>query len=410
MKIALYGNTCNNFFAVARALRATSEIDAHLYIDDNADWNQLPESDDPTLREGYPAWIHRGRYRTSAGRLWPILSPLVAKLRTYDFVIVSGHGVQLAPFVRRPFIFYTTGWDLTVAPFPLRFLSRSRGLMQHASAMLNGIWQRRGIAAVSEIWSQPFAPFESALRRLGVPAEKVVPGYFPIMLDTELFRCDPKAATLPDENVRRLVDHYDFIVFHPSRMMMNEARPYVEAGQWKGNDRLIEGFARFVAANPQARPALALIDRSESQDRAAALRLIAKLGIESHVVWLTPPHDYGFDRAELLPLYSISDVVADEFGTGWFGSIVVEGLSMSKPVLCYLDQRVMTTLYPWHPILAPRAPDDIATCLTELYRDPDGRKRRGELGRKWAEEFHSIDRAATRYAAQLKDLGGRLDD
>jgi hypothetical protein len=36
MKVAFYGNTCNNFFAIARAIRRASDIDAHLFINDNA--------------------------------------------------------------------------------------------------------------------------------------------------------------------------------------------------------------------------------------------------------------------------------------------------------------------------------------------------------------------------------------
>jgi len=402
MKIALYGNTCNNFFAVVRALRGSSDFDAHLYIDHDAASNQLPESDDPSLVDGYPAWIHRGRYRTLASRLWPRTSPLARELEQYDLVIVSGHGVQLAPYVHRPFIFYTTGWDITVAPFPFRFMSRPKGPAEHVSALLNGLWQRRGIAAVSQIWSQPFAPFVTAQRKLRVSRNKVVPGYFPIMLDTELFRCDPTASTSTDQNVRQLLQGHDFVLFHPSRMMTNQARPYVDAGQWKGNDLLLEGFARFVTANPQARPVLGLIDRKS--DREIADPIIARLRLERYVAWLKPSHDYGFDRVELLPFYSVADVVADEFGVGWFGSIVVEGLSMGKPVLCHLDEAVMATLYPWHPILTPRTPEEIAESLGQLYRDPGERKRRGELGRRWAEEFHSIHHAAARYATQIKDL------
>lgn len=409
MRLALYGNTCNNFFAVARALRRMSDMDVHLYIDHDADWNQLPESDVPALRDGYPDWIHRGPFRTPITRLWPGASPLADELRSFDLIMVSGHGIQLAPFISRPFIFYATGWDLTVAPFPLRFLSRPQGLTDHLSALLNGFWQRRGIAAARQIWSQPFAPFETALRRLAIPSGKIVPGYFPIMLDTELFRADPSARASIDPNVRRLVEGHDFIVFHPSRMMMNTARSYLESGQWKGNDRLFEGFARFLQANPGARPVLALVERSGSPDREAAQGMIDRLGITDHVAWLQPSHAYGFDRAELLPLYSVADVVVDEFGTGWFGSIVIEGLSMSKPVMCYLDEAVMAVLYPWHPILTPRTLDEIAECLTNLYRDPAERLRRGELGRRWAEEFHSIEGAADRYAAELTSLIGAVD-
>jgi glycosyltransferase involved in cell wall biosynthesis len=384
MKVALYGNTCNNFFAVARALRAASEIDAHLFIDSDAGINQLPESEDPALRHRYPDWIHKGRYQSIGARFWPGLSPLVNELASFDVVMVSGAGVRFAPFVDRPFIFYVTGWDLTVAPFPIRFIARPRGIASKGAALIGGGWQRRGIKSVEQLWSQPFSPFRVAASRLGVEPARIVPRYFPIMIDTEMFRCDSSARSSPDTQIRRIVDHHDFILFHPSRMMIDRSPRKVEAGQWKGNDRLFEGLARFMASNAAARPALVLIDSGQSRDVAEARRLIERLGIGRSVIWLKGPHAYGFNRSELLPLYSIADVVIDEFGVGWFGSVVVEGLSMSKPVLCYLDDDVMKQLYSWHPVLTPHTPDEIAACLSDLWRDPEARRSRGEAGRRWA--------------------------
>ena len=405
MRIAFYGNTCNNFFAIARAVRRASDIDAHLFIDSNADWMQFPESENPELRNNYPSWIHKGPYHSMASRFWPGCSPLVRELETFDVVMVSGGGVRLAPFVSTQFIFYVTGWDLTMSPFPLRFFHLPpSGVLRKGAALLGGFWQRRGIKAVDQLWTQPFSPFVQAAERLRIPTERLLPKYFPIMLDTDLYKPDPAARESADPNVRRMVDGHDFVVFHPSRMMFNQSPEFVEAGNWKGNDRLIEGFARFVRENPGAKPALVLIDHSYSPDLQLAKDLIHRLGIEEHVVWLEGPHDRGFDRTAIIPFYAAADVVADEFGIGWFGSVVVEGLSMGKPVLCHVDEAVMKQLYPWHPILSPRTPAEIASTLGELYRDPEGRRERGERGRTWAVEFHSIERAAARYVEQIEEV------
>ena len=105
MRIAFYGNTCNNFFAIARAVRRASAIDAHLFIDSDADWMQFPESENPELRDNYPSWIHKGPYHSMASRFWPGRSPLVRELEKFDVVMVSGGGVRLAPFVSTQFIF-----------------------------------------------------------------------------------------------------------------------------------------------------------------------------------------------------------------------------------------------------------------------------------------------------------------
>lgn len=409
MRVAFYGNTANNFFAVARAVRRASDVDAHLFIDSDAGFAQLPEREAPELLDGYPEWIHKGPYHSLASRFWPGASPLAKELEAFDVIMVSGGGVRLAPFVDRPFIFYVTGWDLTVAPFPLRFLDRSPGLVRKGAALLGGFWHRRGLKAIDQLWSQPFSPFATAARRLDIEPSRIIPRYFPIMIDTEKYQLDPDARASSDPLVRRLVDDHDFILFHPSRMMLNRAVPYVETGQWKGNDTLFEGFERFVRENRAAKPVLALIEHAPSPDMIEAKRVIARLGIEKNVVWLKGPNGYGFDRHALLPFYSVADVVADEFGVGWFGSIVVEGLSMSKPVLCHLDEDVMRELYPWHPILSPKKPADIADVLTQLYRDPAERQRRGELGRKWAVEFHSIANVGARYVAQIQELAETFD-
>lgn len=415
MRIAFYGNTCNNFYAIARAVRRTTDIDAHLFIDSDADWMQLPESEDPTLLEDYPKWIHKGTYHSTAARFFPRWSRLVQELNAFDVAMVSGGGVRFAPFVNCEVIFYVTGWDLALAPFPLRYFSLlPRGVARKGAALLGGFWQRRGIRAATEIWSQPFAPFQRAADRLALDPTRLVSKYFPIMIDTDRFRTDPDARSSNDPNVRRIVDGHDFVVFHPSRMLFDRTnelrgrrqRQFVEACNFKGNERLIEGFARFVAENPDARPALVLIDHAFSPDRVDAKRLVQRLGIERYVVWLEGPNERGFDRLDLLPFYSVADVVADEFAIGWFGSVVVEGLSMGKPVVSFVDEQIMKQLYPWHPILSPKTPDEISACLTALYRDPDARRRIGERGRDWAVEFHSIDRAAAHYVRQIEEVAG----
>ena len=402
MRVAFYGNTCNNFYAVARALRRTGDIDAHLFVDADADFNQLPESEEPALRSAYPEWIHRGTYQTYQSRLWPGASPLVRALATFDLVMVSGAGVRFAPFVDRPFIFYVTGWDLTVAPFPVRFFDRPRGPAAKVAAVIGGFWQRRGIGCVDELWSQPFSPFTLAASRLGIDSRRVTPRYFPIIIDTELFQPSGSPRAGLNGQMRRVLDEHDFVVFHPSRIMTDRRARYVESGQWKGNDRLFEGFARFAESTPSARPALVLIDREESPDVREARHTIRRLGIDDRVTWLKGPHPYGFDRVELVPLYAAADVVVDEFGIGWFGSVVVEGLSMAKPVLCYLDPDVMEQLYPWHPILTPQTPDEIAACLVDLWRDPVDRQRLGERSRRWAVEFHSIEGASATYIEHVR--------
>ena len=71
---------------------------------------------------------------------------------------------------------------------------------------------------------------------------------------------------------------------------------------------------------------------------------------------------------ELVDLYSYSNVVADSFDKiGWIGSIVVEGLACSKPVIHSVNDEINNRLYGWHPILNAYTPAEVAEQIKELY-------------------------------------------
>jgi hypothetical protein len=101
--------------------------------------------------------------------------------------------------------------------------------------------------------------------------------------------------------------------------------------------------------------------------------------------------------------YSIADLVADEFATGWFGSIVVEGMACSKPTFCYVDESVMKQLYPWHPIISAKEPEEIAELIAMFYFNKEKSIQQGELSRKWVEEFHSLKNGTEIYINNFKN-------
>ena len=96
MKIALYGNVCNNMFAIAKALRTYSRHDAHLYLPEKAVFNTLPENDEPELLNNYPFWIHRSRAYNLAPTLCFWRNNLIKELKKYDLVILSSLSVALS--------------------------------------------------------------------------------------------------------------------------------------------------------------------------------------------------------------------------------------------------------------------------------------------------------------------------
>jgi len=413
VRIGFYGNICNNLYQIAKALRVHSDIETHLFLDSKSDMQQLPESDDPELAGSYPSWIHVGQYATASSFLMPWRATLVRDLARFDFdlIVASGVGPIHAFHAGPPVAFLTAGADVTMLPFPLRFLGAYPTLKSQLAALLTGGLQRAGIRRCSEVWTQPFYPFLDALARLGVPPDRISDSYFPIILDTDRIRYRSNAQESNLKAVHEITAlSPDFIVFHPARMFIEQTPKIVESGRFKGNDVLIRGFAEFVKRKCAKRPLLVLLDREVSGDTLLARDLIASLGIQEHVIWVQGPRGYGFTRDELIDLYSLADVVADDFSVGWFGSIVLEGLAVERPVISYVDEDAMKKLYPWHPLLSSRSPEGVADHMERLGREPEYKAEQGRLGREWVVAFHSTRAAGERYVTNVKSLLQRLSN
>ena len=247
------------------------------------------------------------------------------------------------------------------------------------------------------IITQPFRPFRSALNKLHINGNKVSESYYPLLIDTNSIKYTAGARDEIDATNQEKLKPFNFILFHPSRLFIEQKKNYVEMGVWKGNDNLFKGFAIFLKKYNITDACISMPERSHSPDILLAKQIITRLGIENNVVWLKPPSDEGFSRNELVKFYSLSNIVADEFATGWFGSIVVEGLACAKPTFCYVDEDVMKKLYPWHPIISVKEPEAIAEKIAEFYFDQETARAQGEISRKWAVEFHSLERGTNTY-------------
>ena len=408
MKVALYGNVCNNYYTLAKALRRKLNIDAHLYLNHKADIQNRPESDDPDIKDNYPSWIHLSKKWDYIPMLTRYDKTFVNELNKYDVVFLSQFGVTLAPFIKSKKVFYVTGGDLTQTPFPGKFAHKYRNPVYRLIWEYVGFMQRRGIRHMDRILTQPFFPFVNALKELKIEGPQISKCYFPILLDTDVFRANDHALREIDQYNKALLAPFKFIILHPSRINLDQSRGSIDSGQWKGNDNLFKAFAICIKKYKITDACIAMPERVFSPDIAKAKQIINELGIESNIVWLNPPNPEGFPRRQLMNFYSISDLVADEFATGWFGSVVIEGMSCGKPTLCYVDEDVMKQLYPWHPIVSAKEPEQLADLIAEFYFNREKKEEHGALSRKWVKEFHSMkngtDIYINNFRNDLKDI------
>ncbi|HEY2720519.1 MAG TPA: glycosyltransferase [Chitinophagaceae bacterium] len=403
MKVALYGNVCNNFYALAKCLRKNGIADAHLYLNYTEDFQHRPESDDPELKDNYPDWIHLDRRWDPFKFLKKFDKVFINELNKYDAVFLSDHGPVLAPYINSKKIFYVTGADLTRMPFRERYMEGLKGMKFWLARRYISYMQRKGVRHFDKIIASPFAPFNSALQRLEIPEQRISQSYYPILLDVKNMVNDPDARQKIDAYNREMLAPFQFVIFHPSRLIITKHSSYVSSGHWKGNDNLFKAFAIFLKNHKVTDACIAMPERITSPEIELAKSIIKELGIEKNIVWLKPTTPEGFPRKELIKYYSLSSLVADEFATGWFGSIVVEGMACSKPTLCYVDEEVMKKLYPWHPIISAIEPEKIASQIAQYYFDRELACKQGKISRDWALKYHSIEEGSKIYADNLNN-------
>ncbi|WP_287600211.1 hypothetical protein [Thiothrix sp.] len=408
MKIALYGNVCNNMFAIAKAVRANSDYDVHLYLPQNTDFHNLPENDDPTLKNNYPHWIHKHKDYNLGSIFIPWKRNIIKELNSYDIVILSSLAVSLAPYIKNPVkLFFVTGGDLTVLPFK----EIHRTLLYNKSKInikpiLYQIVQRHGIKKIDHIITQPFYPFKKSIEKLKIPDEKILQSYFPIIFDINRFTFRDNAYNQLDKITQNEISKFKFRIFHPSRIIINNDKHLVDTGQWKQNDLLIRAFASFIQKNDIHDAGLYLINRQYKLDNEILelKKLIKRLKIDDFVIWLEPSNNKGFTRDDLVNIYSLSNVITDDYGAGWFGSICIEGFSCGKPVVSYVDEEAMIQIYPWHPFLSSNTIEGNANFFKKIYFDKDFAEEQGKKGRNWASEFHSQENAGIRYVKEIKKI------
>lgn len=427
VRAAFIGNIANNFFREVQALRKYSDIDAVLYLHRGPETSNtaLPESDDPKLASGYPEWIRvlpelpifnlvfvLKRLHKS-----PAFTEFIAELNSYDICIFSSSEVVFIPYLSTTTIYRATGSDLTVFPVlsyqqflqlrPNHKITLRRQpfkyLRQFMTFYLRRSKYRKALRAASYINASSAKPYQIALKKLGVRENRKI-YIFLLTIDTGLFSRDVSKAQRAA--VRWGIHDYNFIAFMPSRMMIKNTKVHADTGQWKASEQALHAYKSFlesISKDAKSKVILLIPDRTQSDDLELAKSLIRELEIEDYVMFVQGDSGAGLSRHELIQLYSLSDVVLDDFGAGWYGSVVVEALSCSCPVITHVPKAIMSK-FPWHPIQNAKAKEEISEMLRFLYSQPLKKEEIGIQSRRWVEEFHSASTVSDSLANSLKAL------
>lgn len=380
MAVAFVCNMNNHFFAAVRHVRERG-VDAHLLLLNNESTHFHPSYD--TFGLDYQAFTHTVDWgdplqfsRAQASRLREDLAP-------YDKIVACG---SVPAFVhkagRKVDVFVPYGSDILELPF-YRLASPRRGAIR-------SLWQfphaqRVAIRGAEYIGGAGTPQFEEVLDRLDARGQRVrVP--IPPVYETDF------NATVVDryytrsnwfaefDRIRRASD---LLLFHHARHIWHSHATPVS---YKGNDKLIRGFAKFRERHKDVRASLICIEYG--LDVNASRRLAAELGVAEHVHWFPI-----MARKELMIGVSLCDISCGEFSVSWnFGGTIVEAMTMGKPLLHYRDD----SMYPVEelfPIMNAHSAEDIERGLTSYVVDPKPYQRIGQQAREWFLE-HVVERGA----------------
>lgn len=119
----------------------------------------------------------------------------------------------------------------------------------------------------------------------------------------------------------------------------------------------------------------------------------------------------GVSNAELKRQMQMADVIADQLLVGWYAMFAIEGMSMGKPVLCYLDEKVnelmeVAGVYDMgeNPIVNC-TPYTVKENIRALYNDRALVKNIGLHSRAFAEKYHSIEACGKKFCEINESIG-----
>lgn len=365
MKVALLGNMNNIFFATARHLRAAG-VDAHLFLFDDTPAHFHPSQDSFSLEyQSYTTQLPYGTWQTFAQTP---RDAILDAVRGYDFLIGMGTAPALLHRAGRSLdVFLAYGDDIISFPFWLGMPTSSTwksvlGLPPH---------QRGGIREAAVCIGMASPRDDALYAKLQIRGKRVISAV-PLVCSLE-FSPEKVGEYATRSNYyayfKELREASDLLVFNHSRIAIDKTVNY------KGTEKLLEGFAAFVKKHPKVRANLAILEYGP--DVARARELAARLGIGHAVRWFPL-----MARKEVLLGLSLADVACGELGYSYlYGGAITECIAMGKPMIHYRNDADFPA-EDLFPILPAYTAEDVLAQLERFLSDPAGVRAVGEKARE----------------------------
>jgi len=340
LKILYAGNVANFGYVISKLLR-TSEIEVDLLMKKNPPDHQDPLKKDPTLHNEYPHWIH---FFDKKKHKWKRSILKLMREKKYDLIQAQSELIIFAYISRKSFVAQPVGSELRSLAFQnsIRGILMRRALKKAKAVIISGPEQL------------------SLVRKLNLNNFVVIP------FSPEFSSFEPMIVAK-----KELVDN--FIIFHPANL------------DWtmKGNNILLEGFAKFVKDYIKA--SLIIIDWGKDSQKTH--QLVKSLGIENKVNFLKKP----LALEDLKYYYNMCDVVADQFVLEDIGAIGREAMCSQKPLLANFNEDGYRAFYTELPhVVKASTPQEVVTQL-QILSNEKTRLDIGKKSREWMEKNNSTE-------------------
>lgn len=372
MKINLYGSNANMAYLIAKFLRRKGQ-DAHVFIDQDPEFRcNFPNWEEPDLKE-LPGWVEPVRVNLRRIAYGRAERKFIKKLSVCDIIHVIGEAGIWASFTKRPYLYWSYGFDVDILPF-------KRGSIKN---YLLSWLQGRALRKASQIL-YPIPHQGDFLKKLKLHNYKFFLPMVPLDMEKYAKRKSPELDKL------RASFSCKWLFLHPSRQEWTR-----DVLDNKGCDKLFRAFSRFVKDGNDAK----MLVFEKGRDVADSKKLIEELGIKKNIVWLAEQN-----KEKLINLYSISDMVFDQFNIGSPGLISWEALSMGVPTFVYLKAFWKDNVQEQPPVVNVSSEEQICNMINRICSDESLRREISIRSRAWIEKYFHWEKVIEQYIEYYSNI------
>jgi len=290
----------------------------------------------------------------------------VLLVRKFDIIISIGlGGMWYLPFIGKPYVSYTTGADISE-------LAGGVGYKGYQVKQAQRVFKNANL-----VLYQP--DFDNIAMGNSLGLKSKIP--WRQFVDIEFWKAPIYEKNSMEDNILR--------IFHPANLLWVSK---FKGQRLKSNDILFKGFRIYLDNGGKGK--LYYIKRGP--DVKETEQLIIDLELTRDI----EAYSKNLDSNELKDAMLKADVIADQFGVGYFGLITLEAMSLGKPVIVFAPEKHTSLVYPppeeQPPLLNASNPEEIAQKLL-LMQDTKKMYQQSLSSRQWIEKYHHPQRLAIWY-------------